>query len=307
MAEDNILTAEETCTGLDVEFVRNFTEEYDRLAEMLGLFEVSTVAAGTALFQYKVVGSLAETTPDEGEATPLSLFKTKKEPLDPISVKRYAKGTTMEAVLKSGFENAVLKTDAKFVQALRDVVLAQFFDLLANGDGTASGAGLQDTLAHADAALRDAMENNHDSAEGIVFFVNRQDVADALGSREINVANVFGLELIKDFLGVQNVIRTSKVPKGTVYATPAENIHVYGIDFAALNQAGLDYESDSSGLIGVHHEADHNKGAAKTFAALGCQFIPEATNYIVKATVADEVTTGGGSEPEGSGSEGSEG
>lgn len=110
-APTNMLTAAQTCTGLDIEFVRNFTEEYDRLAEVLGLFDVETVAAGTAMFQYKVTGSLNTAVPGEGEETPLSLFKTEKEPLDPIAIKRYAKGTTVEAILKSGFENAVLKTD----------------------------------------------------------------------------------------------------------------------------------------------------------------------------------------------------
>lgn len=295
-AQTNMLTAAQTCTGLDIEFIRNFTEEYDRLAEILGLFDVETVAAGSAMFQYVVTGELNTSVPAEGEATPLSLFKTEKEALDPITIKRYAKGTTIEAILKSGFENAVLKTDRKFVSTLRDVVLANFFMFLGNGTGTASATSLQDLLAHADANLLDALENNHDSSDSLVHFVSRQDVADYLGDREITTQTLFGLTYLKDFLGVENVIVTSKVAKGTVYVTPAENIHVYGVDFASLDDAGLEYETDASGLVGVHHVSDYDHGAAETFAVLGALFVPEAKNYIVKGeiTAAEEVTTGNG-------------
>ena len=297
-APENILTAEQTCTGLDIEFVRNFEGDFDRLVELLGLLEVSTVAAGTSMFQYVVTGSLNASTPGEGEATPLSLFKTSKSDLGDITPKRYEKGTTLEAILKSGFENAVLKTDKKFAQALRDVIIAQFFGFLANGTGSASGTGLQAALAQSDAVLANALEDNHDSEPEFLHFVNRLDVADYLGDHQVTVENVFGLEYIKDFLGVKNVVRTSKVPRGTVYTTPVGNVHVYGLDFGSLDDAGLTYETDESGLIGVYHKADHKTGTATTFALMGAMFVPEAVNYIVKGTISgsaadgDEVETG---------------
>ena len=297
-----MLTNQETCTGLDLEFLRNFTEEYDRLAEMLGLFDVDTVAAGTALFQYVVTGELNADVPGEGETTPLSLFKTQKVPLDPIGITRYAKGTTMEAILKSGFENAVLKTDRKFGISLRDVILTNFFTFLGNGEGTASAPTLQALLARADANLLDELEENHDSSESLVHFVSRQDVADYLGDREISTQTAFGLTYLQDFLGVENVIVTSKVAKGDVFVTPAENIHVYGVDFAALGDAGLEYELDANGLIGVHHVPDYDHGAAETFAVLGALFVPEALNYIVKGTIS--AASSGGSD---SGSQGGSG
>ena len=68
--------------------------------------------------------------------------------------------------------------------------------------------------------------------------------------------------------------------------TPAENIHVYGLDFGSLGEAGLVYESDDFGLIGVHHVADYDHASAETYAVRGATFLPEVLNYIVKGTVA---------------------
>lgn len=54
----NIITAADIDGALDQEFIRNFKGEFDRLAELLGIFGVSTRPAGTALYQYSVSGSL---------------------------------------------------------------------------------------------------------------------------------------------------------------------------------------------------------------------------------------------------------
>ena len=60
-ANANTQTTSDVVTSLDIEFVNNFQEEYDRFSELIGLFEVETMAAGTALYQYKVSGSLVIT------------------------------------------------------------------------------------------------------------------------------------------------------------------------------------------------------------------------------------------------------
>ncbi len=54
----NIITSTDIDAALSVEFIKNFNGDYDRLAEILGIFGVSTRAAGTALYQYTVSGSL---------------------------------------------------------------------------------------------------------------------------------------------------------------------------------------------------------------------------------------------------------
>ena len=57
-APTNIITAADIDAALSQEFVANFKGEFDRLAELMGIFGVSTRAAGIALYQYTVSGSL---------------------------------------------------------------------------------------------------------------------------------------------------------------------------------------------------------------------------------------------------------
>lgn len=287
MATENIITAADLCTGLDIEFVCNFNGDVDRLGDLLGMFEVDTRQAGTALYQYKVSGSLNTATPAEGEATPLSKYTLTKKAVGELAPKRYAKATTAEGILKSGYENAIARTDKKFGNQLRKQVWDDFFTYLAKGTGKASGTGLQAALAKADATLEDTLETNGDAGATLIHFVNRQDIADYLATAEVTLQTVFGITYIQNFLGVENIFVTNAVAAGTIYVTAVENIHIYGIDFSALGAAGLEYETDASGLIGVHHVADYDKGSAETFAMLGMDVIPEVLDYIVVGAIAD--------------------
>lgn len=221
----------------------------------------------------------------EGDFIARSKYVLTKTPIGEIEFAPYAKQTTAQAILKGGFENAVLRTDRKMLQQVRAAILADFFAFLANGTGTATGAGLQAALAMADAALGDSMETNGDEPGAIVHFVNRQDAAAYLGSAEITTQTAFGLTYLKSFLGVENVLLTNKVASGNLVVTPVENIHIYGLDFAELGDAGLSYVSDSLGLIGVHHAADYDYASAETYVVRGATFLPEITDYIVKGTV----------------------
>ena len=159
--------------------------------------------------------------------------------------------TTAAAIQKAGYANAVLKTDAKMLSLIRADIIKEFFTFLDKGTGTATGKGLQAAAANADAKLGDALEKNGDASTRIIHFINRKDAAAYLGAAPITTQNVFGLTYLENFLGMTNVILTSQVPKGTMYATPAENIHIFGIDFAELAQGGLTYAQSANGLIGV--------------------------------------------------------
>ena len=54
----NIITAADIDGALSQGFIRNFQGQFDRLAELMGIFGVSVRPAGTALYQYTVSGSL---------------------------------------------------------------------------------------------------------------------------------------------------------------------------------------------------------------------------------------------------------
>lgn len=285
-ALNNTITTEDVVTALDVEMSMNFDQEVNRLLEVLGIFGTEVVPAGTSLYQYKITGSLDASSVAEGDEVPLSKYTIEKDPITELTVKPYRKLTTAQAILKSGFENAIRKTDNKMVKDIRGGILADFFTFLGNGAGTATGAGLQAALAKADAALGDALEENNDSSERYVHFVNRQDIADYLATAAVTTQTVFGMEYLQNFLGVTDIFITSKVAAGTIFVTPVENIHIYGVDFAALGSAALTYEQQENSLIGVHHEPNYSRTSAETYVLTGASFIPEATNYIIKGTVS---------------------
>lgn len=296
-AYDNIIKKADTVAALDQEFIANFRGEYDRFAEILGLFPVEVVPAGTALYTYTITGALDETdTGDDGTSgkgyVEGDFIKRSKYVLDKNSwgateFAPYAKQTTAQAILKGGFTNAVLRTDRKMLQQLRAAILSDFFTALNTaGTGTATGVGLQAALAMADAKLGNTVETNGDEAGALVHFVNREDAAEYLGKAPVTMQTAFGLTYLESFLGVENVILTNKVAKGGLIVTPVENIHIYGMDFSALGEAGLSYESEDLGLVGVHHASDYDYASAETYVVRGATFLPEITDYIVKGTVA---------------------
>lgn len=283
----NTITATDIAKSQDIEMLTNFNGELNRLTEILGLFDPEIVAAGTAMFQYTVTGSLSTTPVAEGDEVPLSKYTVASTQLDPITIKPYRKLTTAQAILKGGYENAIEKTDRKMIGQVRSGILTDFFTFLGNGTGTATGAGLQATLAQVTAKIQDETEKNDDFSGSIVYFVNPYDIADYLANAQVTTQTVFGMTYIQSFLGVENIMVTNKVAAKTVYATPVENIHIYGIDFSTLGDAGLAYTTMDGSLIGVHHEGAYNRTSSETYVLSGALFLPEYKNYIVKGTITD--------------------
>lgn len=345
----NTTVAADIEKALDIEMAQNFNQEYNQLADVLGIVSPEVVAAGTAMYQYVVTGALNNaasgagtwtaakaydagdkvrvgndiyvvstagtsgasaptwsktgTVSDgstlkwtyladafsanvaEGDEVPLSKYTVDKTPIGEIEVNPYRKLTTAQAILKGGYENSILKTDRKMIKDVRSGVVDKFFAFLDNGTSTATGETLQAVLAQADATLNDEMEKAGDNADRIIHFVNRFDIADYLAKANISTQTIFGMNYLHSFLGVNDVFVTSKVARGTVYVTPAENIHMYGVDFGALGQAGLGYTAYDGSLIGVNHEAERGRVSAVTNVLTGATLLAEIRNYIVKATI----------------------
>ena len=316
-ANPNIIKTTDICKALDIEFVKKFQEEYDRFEELLGLFPSEKLAAGSALYTYEVTGELVDedgTTQGakgssgkdyiEGDFIERSNFKVDKKFFGEMSFMPYAKQTTAQAILKGGFENAVMRTDRKAREQLRDAILADFLTTLTSIPHEAAEAtesapakpatiyaadkpGLQYALAMTEAMLGDLLESGKDQAGELVHFVNRQDIASYLATAQITTQTAFGMTYIQDFLGVRNIIVTNKVPAGEIYVTPVENIRIYTMDFASLGTAGLNYETESMGLVGVHHVADYDYASAETFLVRGMWILPEKENYVVKGEIGE--------------------
>lgn len=281
------ITASDLAKVADLEMILQFEQGVNSLLKVLGIAEPQVLAAGTQLVQYTTSGTLEPGTVAEGATIPLSDYSVTKGDPHVVTLKKWAKATTSEAILKSGFETAVGKTDRKMIRQIQANIRTDFFGFLANGEGTATGTNFQSALANAWGAVANALSNG--DVEGTpVFFVNPLDVAAYLGAAQVNnVENAFGFTYLANFLGLGTAIIDAKVPAGTIYATPVENINAYTCDLAALAQSGLVYEtSDETNLIGVHHQGEYSNSTAKTYAASGLLLFPENASYIVKSTVS---------------------
>ena len=153
----NTTTTDDIEYALDVEMITNFNQDVDKLAELLGIVSPEVLHAGTALYQYTVSGSLDTTERAEGDEVALSKYTLAKGDAIELAPTAYRKLTTAEAVLRSGYEPAVLRTDKKMLQDVRAAIMTDFFGYLANGTGEATGTTFQMALAQAEKCLVEAM------------------------------------------------------------------------------------------------------------------------------------------------------
>lgn len=288
------ITASDLAKVQDIEMILQFEQGVNELLKVLDIAQPEVLAAGTQIVQYTTSGTLESGAVNEGATIPLSDYSVAKGDPYVVTLKKWAKSTTAEAILKSGFETAVGKTDRKMVRQIQADIRTSFFTFLANGTGTATGTNFQSALANAWGTVANALSNG--DVEGTpAFFVNPLDVAAYLGAATVNnVETAFGFTYLANFLGLGTAIIDAKVPAGTIYATPVENINAYTCDLGALAQSGLVYETaDETNLIGVHHQGDYSNSTAQTYAASGLLLFPENASYIVKSTISAAAASDG--------------
>ena len=138
MADANLIDSTALARVQDIEFVREFEQGVNALLTVLDIAEPQVLRAGTQVQMYTVTGNLASGTVAEGEDIPLSKYVQTKGPSYTVDLEEWRKATTAQAILKGGFENAVMRTDKKAMQQLRAAVIAQFFAFLATGTGAPS-------------------------------------------------------------------------------------------------------------------------------------------------------------------------
>lgn len=312
MADANLIDSTALARVQDIEFVREFEQGVSALLTVLDIAEPRVMSAGTQIQMYEITGTLQGGNVAEGEDIPLSKYEQTKGRTYTVDLEEYRKATTAQAILKYGFETAVTGTDRKMLRDIQGGIRRRFFSFLAEGTGTARGATFQQAFAAAWGTLANAL-SELDSDGTPVYFANPLDLATYLGAAQINnVESAFGFTYIRNFLGLGTCVFDAKVPQGTIYVTPSENINCYTVDLSELAKAGLAFEtSDETGLIGVHHTPKYTNGTAETYADTGLLLFPEVSNFIVKATIgaapSDEVQGGEGDEGQGEGGEGGNG
>lgn len=289
-AETNVIAKAQMAKVREVDFVNQFTHtNLDKLIEVLGVTRQIPMMEGTTMYVYTTTGTLHSGAVAEGDTIPLSQYKTEKKAVGEITLKKWRKGVTAEAIQKSGRDAAIAATDEALLRDVRKGIRTNLFEFLngeITGSTTATGAGIQAAFADAWGKLQVKFEDDTASA---VYFVNPEDVATYLGTANITVQTVFGMNYIENFLGLGTVIMNSNITKGTFIATAKENIIMYYLTMNGDIASEFDLTTDSTGYIGIKTDIPNtDRAQVETLAMGGIQFLVEYAGGVVKGTITSE-------------------
>lgn len=285
-ADAKLIKKADLAKAREVEFVELFSENVKKLIEALGVTRKIAKQAGTVLKSYKATGTLENGAVAEGDTIPLSQYKTVAVNYGEITLKKWRKATSAEAIVERGYDQAVEMTRDRMLKDVQKGIRTDLFTFLGTGTGKAEGKTLQAALAQAWGQLQVKFE---DDAIESVYFINPLDIADYLAEANITTQTAFGMTYVKDFLGLGTVIMNASVPEGTIYATAKENIVLYyvPVNGADLGEA-FDFTADETGYIGIHEAADYTNMTASDTVVNGMTFLAERIDGVVVGTIAAE-------------------
>lgn len=283
-AETNLIKKADLVKAREIEFTYNFSEGVKKLMEALGVTRKIAKQAGTVLKAYKATGTLASGVVAEGDVIPLSKYTTEAVNFGEITLKKWRKATSAEAIIERGYDQAVEMTTDRMLRDVQKTIRTDLFTFLGTGTGKADGANFQAVLAQSWGQLQALFE---DDAISSVYFVNPLDISDYLAEADISTQTAFGMTYVENFLGLGTVIMNASVPKGKVYATAKENLVMYYIPVngADLGEA-FDFTSDETGYIGIHETPDYTNMTASDTVINGMVFFAERLDGVVVGTIA---------------------
>ena len=276
-------------TAREMDFVERFGDNWEALRNILGIMRPIRKAPGTSIVSYTADVTLESGAVEPGEVIPYSKATIIQAAKADLTIEKYAKAVPIEDVNKYGAEIAVEKSDDEFLNKLQNVVLTKFYTFLKTGTLTKTATTWQDALAKAQGEVLNKFATMQKDVTAVVGFANILDAYDYLGASDITIQTKFGLTYIKDFLGYSTLflLPATQIERGTVIATPVENINLYYIDpgdseFARL---GLNYTTQGeTNLIGFHAQGNYSTAVGESYALMGMALWAESLDGIAKVT-----------------------
>lgn len=299
MAKTNLIKQENIqVRAREVDFVTRFERNWEHLREILGVLRMIKKDPGSTLKSKYAQGTLESGKVGEGEEIPYSKFEVKEKSYAEITVEKYAKAVSIEAIKTYGYDVAVELTDDEFLFELQTDVTGRFYTYLKTGSLTSTESTFQMALAMAKGRVEDKFKQMHRSIpNGIVGFVNGLDVYEYIGAANITVQNQFGFQYVKDFMGFNTIflLSESEIPRGKVIATPVDNIVLYYVDPSDSDfvKAGLVYTvAGETPLIGFHTQGNYHTAVSEAFAIMGMVLFAEYLDGISVISFGGSETLG---------------
>ena len=127
-AESNLITKNQMAKVREVDFVSQFTHNsLNKLIEVLGVTRKIPMMEGTTMYVYSTTGTLQSGAVAEGDVIPLSQYTTTKTAVGDITLKKWRKAVSAEAIKKSGYEASVRETDAALLKDVQAGIRTDLF------------------------------------------------------------------------------------------------------------------------------------------------------------------------------------
>lgn len=287
---DNLPNVYNDVNAREVDFVTRFNDNWDTLRKILGITRPIRKAPGTSLVSYTADVTLADGDVEPGHVIPYSKATITEVAKGDLNIQKYAKAVPIEDVNKYGAAIAVEKSDDAFLTKLQNVVMGNFYTFLNSADKlTGEASNWQAALAKAQGAVLNKFATMQKDVTEIVGFANILDAYDYLGAADITVQTQFGLTYVENFLGYSALflLPETQIARGTVIATPVENIDLYYVDpsdseFAKL---GLSYTTQGeTNLVGFHAQGNYSTAVGESYAIMGMALWAEYLDGVAKIT-----------------------
>ena len=289
MVENTTTTTQITTEVKELDFVTRFEQTWEALREILGIMRPVRKTPGTKLVASKAEIVLQDGNVAEGDEVPLSQATVTPVVYEDLTLEKFRKRVTAEAVAKFGAKVAVQKTDDALLNELQGNVMDRFYAFALTGTLTGEEDTFQMALSMAVTMAKDKFKKMHLNYSNVVAFVNTLDAGRYLGAAQITTQTQNGIEYLKDFLGAKVVIISSEIPEGKVIATPVDNIVLYYIDPSDgdFEELGLSYTTGNgaTNLIGIHKEGVYGRVSGDTHALMGMKLFAEYIDGIAVVTI----------------------
>ena len=289
--ETNLTAKADLKNAITIDVTNTFKENLNKLIEMLGITRKISLTSGSTIKTYKgynVTLDSGNGVVPEGEIIPLSKVTQVEAETKTVTLKKYRKATSGEAIALYGTDNAIANTDEALIRKIQKGIRTSLVAGIKKGTGTqtALGHGFQGALASAWGKLQTLFEDY--GVENAVVFANPLDIAKYVANAQVTTQTAFGLTYLVDFTGTV-IISTTDVEQGKIWATVPENIV-----FAYINPSQSDVAkafglaSDETGYIGMTHFTDEQTLTYQTLVLSGIEIYAERLDGIVKVDITDQ-------------------
>lgn len=285
MAENKLTTMNDLGDIKSIDFVNKFSKNINDLLRLLGVTRRQELTNDLKIQTYKWTTEVDNTATAEGDTIPLSKVTRAKDQEYTVTWFKKRRAVSAEAIARHGASRAITEADTRLMREIQNGIKEEFLAYLKKTKTKAKGKGLQQALANSWGKLTTV---NEFEGSPLVSFVNPIDVAEYLGNTPVasDASNVFGFTLLKNFLGMQNVIVMPSCPQGKIYTTAVENLVFAHLNVATGDLGGLFADfTDETGIIAVGRDRVLNNLTFESVFFGAHVLFAEIPDGVVEATI----------------------